>query len=45
MNEHTKEIHKQEMDALSKTFMGFLFAIVSILSMWFMSGLLYVILK
>jgi hypothetical protein len=45
MAEYTKEIDKQEIDTLDRVFMGFLIGIVAILNIWFLSGLLYVILK
>ena len=45
MEEYTKEIDKQEMVTADRIFMGLLFGIVAILSLWFLSGLLYVLLK
>jgi hypothetical protein len=45
MSDYTKEIDEQKMDTANKVFMGLLFGIVAILSIWFLSGLLYVILK
>jgi len=41
----TKEIDEQKMVASDKVIMGLLFGIVAILSIWFLSGLLYVIFK
>lgn len=45
MSGDTKEIDEQKMVAADKVFMGLLFGIVAILSIWFLSGLLYVIFK
>jgi hypothetical protein len=45
MSDYTKEIDEQEMVTADKVFMGLLFGIVAILSIWFLSGLLFVILK
>ena len=45
MREYSKEIDEQEMVTADKVFMGLLFGIVAILSIWFLSGLLYVIFK
>lgn len=45
MSNDTKEIDEQEMATADKVFMGLLFGIVTILSIWFLSGLLYVIFK
>ena len=45
MSDYTKEIDDQEMVTADKVFIGLLFGIVAILSIWFLSGLLYVILK
>jgi hypothetical protein len=45
MKEHTKQIDDQQIVTIDKVFMGFLFGIVAILSLWFISGLFFVILK
>ena len=44
MSENTKEIYEQEMVVLNKTFLGFLIGTGAIVSMWFLSGICYVIL-
>ena len=45
MQEYTKEIEEQQVVTIDKIFLGFLFGIVAILSIWFVSGLFFVILK
>jgi len=45
MKEYTKEIDEQQIVTIDKVFIGFLFGIVAILSIWFVSGLFFVILK
>ena len=45
MKERTKEIDDQQIVTIDKVFMGFLLGIVAILSLWFISGLFFVILK
>ncbi len=45
MSDYTKEIDEQKMGNANKVFMGLLFGIVAILSIWFLSGVLYVIFK
>jgi len=45
MKEHTKEIEEREVVTIDKVFMGFLFGVVAILSIWFLSGLFFVIFK
>ena len=44
MPEYSKEIHDQEMIGLTKTFIGFLVGMGTIVTIWFVGGL-YVILK
>ena len=45
MLDDTKEIDEQKMVTADKVIMGLLFGIVAILSILFLSGLLYVIFK
>ena len=45
MADYKEEIYEQEMYTLGKAFTGYLIGIGTILSMWFLSGLYYVILK
>jgi hypothetical protein len=46
MKEQTKaESYEQEMVALSRIFLGFLLGVGSLLSVWFLTGVSYVILK
>jgi len=46
MPEHVKEdSYDEEMASLGKIFNGFLLGVGAIISLWFLSGLLYVILK
>ena len=46
MTDHIKkEAYDREMDFLGKIYNGFLLGIGSIMGIWFLSGLLYVILK
>jgi len=45
MAEHTKEIDQQELDGLGMAFFAFHIGIGTLLSMWFLSGLYYVILR
>jgi len=45
MPDNTKEIYEQEMVILNKTFLGFLIGTGAIVSMWFLSGICYVILN
>ena len=45
MSEYKKDVYEQEMASLRKAFMGFLFGTGAVLSMWFFSGLYYVILQ
>ena len=44
MSDYTEKVAKQEVVTLDKIFMASLIGIVAILSLWFFSGLLYVIL-
>lgn len=46
MEEQTKaESYEQKMVALSRLFMGFLLGVGSLLSVWFLAGVSYVILR
>ena len=45
MPEQTKEICDKELVVLTRLFVGFLFGVGSIMSLWFLSGLLYIIFK
>ena len=45
MKEHRKDIDEQEIVAIDRLFIGFLVGIVAILSIWFLSGIFFVILK
>jgi hypothetical protein len=45
MNEKRKEMGEPEMVSLDRIFIGFLFGVGAVSSLWFMSSLLYVILK
>jgi len=45
MQEYTEEISEQEIDTLDRAFLVFLLGIGTIMGMWFLSGLYYVILK
>jgi hypothetical protein len=45
MADYLKEIKKEEIVTIDKVFIGFLVGIVAVLSMWFLSGMFYVILK
>jgi len=44
MTEHIKEMYEQEVVTFGQAFIGFLLGVGSILGMWFLSGLLHVIL-
>ena len=45
MSDDTKEIDEQKMVTADRVIMGLLFGIVATISLWFLSGLLYVIFK
>lgn len=45
MAEYIKKIEKEDVVTFDKVIVGSLVGIVAILSMWFLSGLIYVILK
>ena len=45
MNKKTDQTYEQEMVAMGRVFLGFLFGMGALLSMWFLSGIYYVILK
>ena len=45
MTEHTNEMYEQEVITFGRAVIGFLLGVGSILGMWFLSGLLHVILK
>ena len=43
MPKYTKEIHEHETDTLKKAYMGYLIGTGAILSLWFFSGIYFVI--
>ena len=43
MPKYTKEIHEHEIDTLKKAYMGYLIGTGAILSVWFLSGLYFLI--
>jgi hypothetical protein len=45
MSDDKNDVYEQEMASLRKAFTGFLIGTGTILSMWFFSGLYFVILK
>ncbi len=45
MKEQRKEMYEPEIVTLDRIFIGFLFGVGAVSSLWFMSGLLYIILK
>jgi len=45
MKEQRKEMREPEMVSLDRIFIGFLFGVGAVSSLWFISSLLYVILK
>jgi len=45
MSEYKKDVYEQEMISLRNAFVGFLFGTGAVLSMWFFSGIYYLILK
>ncbi|MFC1844589.1 hypothetical protein ACFLZ5_07365 [Thermodesulfobacteriota bacterium] len=45
MSEYKNDVYEQEMVSLRKAFTGFLVGTGAILSMWFFSGIYFVILK
>jgi len=44
MPKYTKEIHEHEIDTLRKAYIRYLIGTGAILSMWFLSGLYFIIL-
>ena len=43
MPKYTKEIHEHEIDTLKEAYMGYLIGTGAILSVWFLSGLYFLI--
>ena len=43
MPKYTKEIYEHEIDTLKKAYMGYLIGTGAILSVWFLSGLYFLI--